>query len=502
MEGWSKTTAYFKLKDLRVLADGQDLDKAEAKLKKCSYEDGKPDLRQIRAIFVSTGTNRNDDTFLPKPTWRALHTINHKPINELHDNNVIVGHIYNNYTVDDQLNPIVIASEEEVPDKFHVVIDGYIYAQQLKERISELDEEIAKGEKYVSMECFFMNYYYQVGSKLIERNEETSFLDKHLKSNGGKGLYNGVKISRAFTDIVFGGMGIVDVPANPESVILSAAASENFVEIEELEEVLLRNCVLCNEERKQVLASQEVKQNLEENSMGTENVQDREVATLKEQLEDAKKQIADLQGASQQEKVDALNATIATLQEELEKVQAELVARKGELDVAVSAKADLQKELDAATAKASDFESELAKVRLTARASDLGGFDLSDDDREFFLAEVKDLDEEAYATWIARANRIFKVKAAEVEEQEEAEAMPYKKKAEKKGGFPFDKKKDEKDGEDKEKKEKDKAKAAEEALDEQLEDNVAEASFNSPEGVSVTERAAAIFDRLFDKETK
>ena len=75
------------------------------------------------------------------------------------------------------------------------------------------------------MECFFSGFDYGLMNKtngsfqILPRNEETSFLTKHLRSYGGFGEYEDHKIGRVLKNITFSGKGFVDKPANPESII-------------------------------------------------------------------------------------------------------------------------------------------------------------------------------------------------------------------------------------------------------------------------------------------
>merc|ERR1712196_247324 len=79
------------------------------------------------------------------------------------------------------------------------------------------------------MECLFAGFDYALSNedglkKVLARDEESSFLTKHLSSYGGSGEYQGYKIGRALKNIAFSGKGLVSKPANPRSVILKSVA--------------------------------------------------------------------------------------------------------------------------------------------------------------------------------------------------------------------------------------------------------------------------------------
>ena len=102
-----------------------------------------------------------------------------------------------------------------------------------KQRMSQIIAEIQEGKWFVSMECLFAGFDYALldeegNAKLLQRNEGSAFLTKHLRAYGGTGEYEGYKIGRSLRDIAFSGKGLVSKPANPRSVILDASTSRAF----------------------------------------------------------------------------------------------------------------------------------------------------------------------------------------------------------------------------------------------------------------------------------
>lgn len=190
------------------------------------------DLYYTQSILVTTSWNKNDDIFDKQEVWIARNSPIHKPTNLEHDEKTIVGHITANWPITedgiliDENTPV-----ENLPEKFHILTASVIYNgftdSQLKERANELINEIENGTKYVSMECFFNGFDYGIQSKstgefkVLARNEETSFLTKHLRAYGGLGEHEDYKIGRVLRNITFSGKGFVDRPANPESIIFN-----------------------------------------------------------------------------------------------------------------------------------------------------------------------------------------------------------------------------------------------------------------------------------------
>ena len=188
------------------------------------------DLYYVQSILVSSSWNKNDDIFDKKEVWAARSTPEDKPTNLEHDEDQIVGHIISNWPIDIDGNPIPEnTSLENLPDKFHIVTGSVIYrnfvSPELKERSEKLIHQIKSGQKYVSMECFFDNFDYGLTNKstseykILKRDDNTSYLTKHLRAYGGVGEYDNYKIGRVLRNINFSGKGFVDKPANPDSII-------------------------------------------------------------------------------------------------------------------------------------------------------------------------------------------------------------------------------------------------------------------------------------------
>jgi hypothetical protein len=211
----SKTTYCIKNTDIKALAGIED-----------------KDLYYTQSILVTTSWNKNDDIFDKDEVWAAKNTPIHKPTNLEHNEGIIVGHITSNWPITD--GGILIDEStpvENLPNKYHILTGSVIYAgyteKELKERAEKLIAEIENGTKYVSMECFFKGFDYGLINKntgeykILNRNDETAFLTKHLRAYGGFGEYEDHKVGRVLRQITFSGKGFVDKPANPESFIFT-----------------------------------------------------------------------------------------------------------------------------------------------------------------------------------------------------------------------------------------------------------------------------------------
>lgn len=205
------------------------------------------DLYYFASILVTTNWNKNDDVFGRKQVWAARKTPEDKPINIEHRHDQIVGHITNVVAIDAADFSIIPDDTEfdNLPESFHLLTGGVLYkywkTDELRERIGEIFDKIEAKEEFVSMEVLFKDFDYAIkradGSMgVVERNEETSFLTKHLRAYKGTGTYDGMRIGRYPKDLIFSGKGLTTNPANsdengPISVIFDTEKfDELFVE--------------------------------------------------------------------------------------------------------------------------------------------------------------------------------------------------------------------------------------------------------------------------------
>jgi hypothetical protein len=126
-----------------------------------------------------------------------------------------------------------VSEDSPMPEDFDIITQAVLYnswtKSENKERMEQIIAEIEEGKWYVSMECLFAGFDYALSNedgskKVLARDEESSFLTKHLRVYGGTGEYEGYKVGRALKNISFSGKGLVSKPANPRSVILKSVA--------------------------------------------------------------------------------------------------------------------------------------------------------------------------------------------------------------------------------------------------------------------------------------
>ena len=181
------------------------------------------DLQYFTAIFVSSGENLNHAFFLPSEIISAKETIASKALDIEHEEDEIIGHIYDYAFTDKKGNKLDVkelANEEKADQdktEMHVVIAGIIY----KSRFPNISKEVADGKWKVSMECYFHNYDVKVGDLIISKKEaemlgfasdDDSNFGKLAKVFKNKVEIASGAITRVLREICFSGCGIVKIP--------------------------------------------------------------------------------------------------------------------------------------------------------------------------------------------------------------------------------------------------------------------------------------------------
>lgn len=185
------------------------------------------DLLYLRKTLVTAGINANDDVFLIDELWKARHTPVLKPLNWMHNDKDIIGVMYTSQAFTLGGDPLP-DDLESVNEPFELIVDGVVYQYTFPDKAEEIRRRHAEGNLYCSMEAWFDNYDFALFKQkdfdtLIKRETATAFLDSQLKVRGGTGFYEdaGVKkrLGRALRNIIFGGSGIVNYPANQRSKV-------------------------------------------------------------------------------------------------------------------------------------------------------------------------------------------------------------------------------------------------------------------------------------------
>lgn len=290
------------------------------------------------AILVSTNWNLNDDIFTKSEVWKARYTPIDKQFNHMHDDSFIIGHITEARTVDFDGNIILDNTPVESLPDFDISISSVIYKNfqnEAKAKIVEtLIQEIPENKWCVSMECIFSGFDYGVitpegNQAMITRSEESSFLTKHLRAYGGTGIFQGYKIGRLLTGINFSGVGSVDRPGNPRSIIKSFSFNGAKASVQVFSE---KKMTKENEEMKSGAVALDVVSKAQYDELKQELVSAKALASKasEKEMEDAKKAKCELETslASVQKELDATKALSEQRAEKIKALEAEVAAEK------------------------------------------------------------------------------------------------------------------------------------------------------------------------------
>jgi hypothetical protein len=349
--------------------------------------------------------------FGPDITWAARSTPEDKQFNFMHDENDIIGHITGSYVIDQQGNKL--SADSERPDKFDIITEAVLYNSwtnpENNDRMKNIISEIEEGKWFVSMECLFAGFDYALidpkgNSKLVERNESSAFLTKHLRSYGGTGEYEGYKVGRALRDISFSGKGLVSKPANPRSIIFNCSKAFCVAEDDKLtkfsigEETMPDNAPLLDKQVADLKAELLVAQ--EENEAMKKNI---EAAKDKEYADTIEAFVADDLSSKE---------TIAGLEETIKAQKANIA----ELEDSMAQKVE---ELAGATKAMEEWKQ---RERQQKRLASLIGAGFDEAEAEDSLALYEALDDEAFEAIVAKWFNKKDKKKKDKEEDKEADA--------------------------------------------------------------------------------
>ena len=407
------------------------------------------DLYYLNSVLVSTGWNKNDDVFDIAETWAARNTPEDKQFNFMHDESDIIGHITANVVTDFEGN-LISDDQTEVPESFNIVTSAVLYNSwsdpELKERMERLIAEIEDGKWFVSMECLFNNFDYAVvspegGNQIVQRDEASAFLTKHLRAYGGTGEYEGYKVGRMLRNISFSGKGLVNNPANPRSIILSNTTNP------------------FQNSKATLISDTNIKEiNMSDDSLRTQvDELKAELAGARDAAESAKKEILAKQEEEVKAQVEAFEATISEKDEAAAALEAQLTEATEKTEALEAEITQKQEELTEALAK---IETHEVEIKLAARKAALveAGAEEVDEIIEKFASADDEMFDEIVALLTAKWN---------------------------------DKKKNEEDDE-----EKDEASVVETVSDEEIDE--AEATADSLEEVEESDEEIALADTVED----
>lgn len=461
------------------------------------------DLVYGSAIYVSQGENANGAYFFREELIKARKTPILKPVNIEHMPSYIVGVIYDSavvtqtgITMSDK-NIYYDNTEKKYNTKSDAGIDNndnldikvnfamykYIFPDIVSEIMANQHGGVNK-KYYVSMEVFYNEWGYLLNKDestfmRVFRNEDG--YEKYLKYEDlvNKATEDGSHVSKAYLDFTFGGMGIVENPANQRSYLFDLAKKTDFAN--KLENVIVvdnefsgleENITHTNEENLEAgmltKEDQAAIEKLVTERMAANKGMDLSTARLSvledriSDLNDEKKSLETTVGSSKTE--------IDSLKSQLEEASSNHTEEKTKLQESI---ATITQEKDALAEELKKAQEAIAAIEIEkigiARISEIEelGIDFSGDQekKEKVFAHVSKLSEEDYAIYKESLSLALKSKPKKDEEEEDMEED--KKKAKKKS------KDDKEDMEEAEEDKKNSGKGSEEGPEEDPEEDSA-----------------------------
>lgn len=389
------------------------------------------DLYYIDSLLVSSGWNGNDDVFLKNYLWEARHTPEDKKLNFMHNEKDIIGHQTSARVIDAFGN--VISDNEDVnslPDEIHIVVGSVMYKywqdEELQKRMDTMIAEIKEGKWAVSMECIFTDFDYALikdGEKLVvERNEDSSYLTKALRIYGGSGTYDGYRVGRVLKNFSFSGNGIVDIPANPNSVIFGLS--------DEKELMTFANYKTNTDKGERTIMEIKLEDHL--NLVNEAATSKAGAEVLKSRVEDMQKAIASVEKENK-ELSEKLTEAVAKNEEVAKSLNSEKLAREeitkakdeeiSKLNETISSITSEKEALAAKVAEAEEFsKTEARKAKLLAKVDEAKATEL--------VEKFKEVSDELFDVFVSNISQAEcmsdeeKKKKMEAEKkQKEAEAL-------------------------------------------------------------------------------
>lgn len=359
-----------------------------------------PTLYPLDSIFASVGWNLNDDVFTKEELWKARQSTVDKPVNRGHNARDIVGHTKAYMVLDKDLNVIPENTiPETLPDFFHLATSAVLYKawedEEMEKSIAQLIEEIQQDKWYVSMECFFKGFDYAIidpktsDKYVIARTKETAFLTKNLMIYGGRGEYQGYRIGRQLRNIVFNGKGIVEQPANPESIIFSNITPFAHAKV-------INNVYDITESEKSI-----------KETMMPENTNDALIAELKAAKASLEAKVDELTKTASDAANHVVNAKVENLTKEVETRDATIAELNKKVSDLEAVKAEMNAGLAEANKKFAEAEEKLNKIATDAlrntRINTLVEAGLNKDEATAKAEKFAGLNDEMFAEIVALA---------------------------------------------------------------------------------------------------
>ena len=362
---------------------------------------------------VVNRANKNGDVINTETALDIYDSFINKPINIEHNRSKVVGTIlaagFSEFGTD---KPITEEEVKEIDGPFNITLGGIVW-KVVNNKLADIIEEASDptSEKYLkvsaSWELGFADYNIIVtegneknieNSEIITDDKKIEKLKEFLKGFGGDGkLENGKNIYRhVIGDVVALGIGLTESPAADVEGVAVKVTEKMKVKKEEKsdsEEIL----------DKSLKTQQNISQNNENNvienkdnnmkitslkDITNESLQELSASAVADFIEEQIKEVSEKFATDKKE----ADEVIYNSKENLEKLSEELESVKAEMEKLQQEKAE-REALELFNQRMAEIEEE---------------YELDDDVRATIASEVKDLDNDAWATYRKRTANLLK----------------------------------------------------------------------------------------------
>ena len=369
---------------------------------------------------VVNRVNKNGDVINSNTAAEIVNNFINKPINVEHDRSNVIGCILTANFSKFGTNESMPAEEvKDLKEPFYITLGGVMW-KVINPKLADLIEESndPSSENYMkvsaSWELGFSDYDIVLlednnknieDGKFITEEKEKDKLSKNLKAFGGTGkINNNTHIYRqVIGDVVPLGIGLTSNPAaDVQGVATREIEKPKIISFKEKEDV---------GSKKENNISQNIKNDVIEEGVVNRIIM--KIENINQITDDLLKEV----------KASSITDFI---QEELKKASEAFVAEKNEKDNAIKAG---QEKYEALSLESSKVKEELQKVKeslskleieraakaqqeaFNARMSLLDEeYDLSDEDRQVLASDIKDLNEEAFSSYMKKMAVLMKEK--------------------------------------------------------------------------------------------
>ena len=368
---------------------------------------------------VVNRVNKNGDVVDASVAKQILNNFVNKPINVEHDRSRVVGVIltasFSKFGSNEDLS---LEEIEKVKEPFNITLGGVVWRivnQDLANIIEESNDPTSENYMNISAswELGFNDYNLALledGEKNLENAKiisDANLIEKYshnLRSNGGNGKLDKVNVYRQVTgDVVPLGIGLTTNPAADVKGVVTASILEEVIEDVDVK--------VEKEEDIQNNISQEEKINVNEEGvlkrifMKIENINQITDELLKQVTassvtEFIAEEIRKANETFVAEKAEKDNA-LKTAQEKYEALSTESVKVKEELDKVKAALSKLEED------KLAKEKEETFNVRMAALDEE---YDLSEEDRQVLALDIKDFNEDSFASYMKKMSVLMKEK--------------------------------------------------------------------------------------------